>query len=121
MVLMISPSSVRVTTADCVRYLGSRLRSACGYFHMRLVLVGKQAVGKSTIVAKLQGREIGNKPTVGVDVSEWKCGPVYNRQSFHFSIWDFAGQEVYYATHQCFLSKRSLCGMSLKEMLELLT
>ncbi len=25
-----------------------------------------------------------------------------------FSIWDMAGQEVYYATHQCFLSRNTL-------------
>ena len=102
------PRSVRLTTADCIRYLNSRLRSARGYFHMKLMLVGKQAMGKSTIVARLQGREIGNESTVGVDVSEWKYAPAYNRKTFHFSIWDFAGQEEYYATHQCFLSKRSL-------------
>lgn len=29
-------------------------------------------------------------------------------QTFHFRCWDFAGQEDYYATHQCFLSSRSL-------------
>ena len=27
---------------------------------------------------------------------------------FTFRVWDFAGQEDYYATHQCFLSERSL-------------
>ena len=25
-----------------------------------------------------------------------------------FSTWDLAGQEVYYATHQCFLSRNTL-------------
>ena len=25
-----------------------------------------------------------------------------------FSAWDLAGQEVYYATHQCFLSRNTL-------------
>lgn len=25
-----------------------------------------------------------------------------------FSVWDFAGQEVYYSTHQFYLSRRSL-------------
>ena len=102
------PRSVRVTTADCIRYLNSRLRSARGYYHMKMMLVGKQAMGKSTIVARLHNKDIGNESTVGVDVSEWKYAPAYNKKTFHFSIWDFAGQEEYYATHQCFLSKRSL-------------
>ena len=102
------PRSVRDTTADCIRYLNSRLRSARGYYHMKMMLVGKQAMGKSTIVARLHNRDIGNESTVGVDVSEWKYTPAYNKKTFHFSIWDFAGQEEYYATHQCFLSKRTL-------------
>ena len=102
------PRSVRVTTADCIRYLNSRLHSARGYYHMKMMLVGKQAMGKSTIVAQLHNKDIGNESTVGVDVSEWKYAPAYNKKTFHFSIWDFAGQEEYYATHQCFLSKRTL-------------
>ena len=102
------PRSVRVTTADCIRYLNSRLRSARGYYHMKMMVVGKQAVGKSTIVARLRNKDRSNESTVSVDVSEWKYAPAYNKKTFRFSIWDFAGQEEYYATHQCFLSKRSL-------------
>ena len=102
------PKSVRITTADCIRYLNSRLHSARGYYRMKLMIVGKQAMGKSTIVARLHNKEIGNESTVGLDVSEWKYAPTFNKKTFHFSIWDFAGQVEYYATHQCFLSKRSL-------------
>ena len=104
------PKIVRATTKDCIQYLSSRLRSARGHYHMKLMLVGKQAMGKTTLVARLHNnnKEIGNKSTVGVDVSEWKYTPAYNKKTFHFSIWDFAGQEEYYATHQCFLSKHSL-------------
>ena len=102
------PRSVCVTTADCIQYLNNRLRSARGYYHMKMMLVGKQAMGKSTIVARLHNKDIGNESTVGVDVSEWKYAPAHNKKTFHFTIWDFAGQEEYYATHQCFLSKRSL-------------
>ena len=102
------PRSVRVTTADCIRYLNSRLRNTRGYYHMKLMIIGKQAIGKSTIVAHLCNKEIDNESTVGVDITEWKYSPAYNKKTFHFSIWDFASQEEHYATHQCFLSKRSL-------------
>ena len=102
------PRSDGITTADCIRYLNSQMHSAREYYHMKMIIVGKQAMGKSTIVAQLHNKEIGNESTVGIDVSEWKYAPAYNKKTFHFSIWDFAGQEEYYATHQCFLSKRSL-------------
>ena len=93
---------------DGLNNLNNQLRSAHRYYHMKMMLVGKQAMGKSTIVARLHNKDIGNESTVGVDVSKWKYTPAYNKKTFHFSIWDFAGQEEYYATHQCFLSKRSL-------------
>lgn len=102
------PKNVRETTADTMRYLSSRLRGEKGFYRMKLMLVGKQHMGKSTIVGRLQGREVRDESTVGVDVSEWKFSPAMNKKNFIFNIWDFAGQKEYYATHQCFLSKRSL-------------
>lgn len=57
-----------------------------------------------------------NISTVGVDVCDWiypkktdfAFGRADNRPSIKFSTWDFGGQREYYATHQCFLSHRSL-------------
>jgi len=51
--------------------------------------------------------------TVGIVVSDWTYfKPVRESQtglkSITFMTWDFGGQEEYYATHQCFLSRRSL-------------
>eukprot|EP00731_Ephydatia_muelleri_P037715 Em0543g5a len=70
------------------------------------MLVGNGNRGKTTLVARLQGKACGNEATVGVDISEWECSE--GQKTFHFSIWDFAGQEEYYATHQCFLSDCSI-------------
>lgn len=55
-----------------------------------------------------------NISTVGVDIGEWlyeKRPNVRGHSSFGpilFRTWDFGGQREYYATHQYFLSKRSL-------------
>ena len=47
--------------------------------------------------------------TDGIDIREVKIQGSGNSPSITFRSWDFAGQEVYYATHQFFLSKsRSL-------------
>ena len=105
------PKGVRVSTIDCIQYLRNNHRLRNGthrYYRMKMMLVGKQAMGKSTLVARLHNKNIGNESTVGVDISEWKYAPALTKKTFHFSIWDFAGQEEYYATHQCFLSKHSL-------------
>jgi hypothetical protein len=45
--------------------------------------------------------------TKGIDVLEWHF-PMENSQDFRVNIWDFGGQEIYHATHQFFLTKRSL-------------
>ena len=93
---------------DCIRYLNSKLRCAKGFYRMKLMLVGLANRGKTTLAKRLQGKECGNESTVGVDVSEWWFKPSLGKKPYHFSIWDFGGQREYYATHQCFLSPRSL-------------
>ena len=102
------PKTFHRDPADCIRYLRGKLLGSKGYYRMKLMLVGKQNRGKTTLVARLQGRDCGNESTVGVDVSEWEYKPTGLGKKFSFSIWDFGGQEEYYATHQCFLSERSL-------------
>ena len=103
------PRSVRKDARDCIRYLNGKLRSARKFYRMKLMLVGKQDRGKTTLVARLQGLDVGqNQSTVGVDVSEWHYAGGFSRKKYQFSIWDFGGQEEYYATHQCFLSERSM-------------
>ena len=102
------PRNVQRDTRDCIRYLNSKLRCAKGFYRIKLMLVGCANRGKTTLVARLQGKDCGNESTVGVDVSEWHYRPALGRKIFSFSIWDFGGQEEYYATHQCFLSQRSL-------------
>ena len=98
------PKNLQKNCHDCIHYLNSKLRSSRGFYHMKLMLVGYANCGKTTLVAHLQGKECGNKSTVGVDVSEWQYRPSIGEKAFHFSIWDFGGEEEYYATHECFLS-----------------
>ena len=102
------PRNVRGDCRDCICYLNSKLRCAKGFYHMKLMVVGLANRGKTTLVAILQGRDCGDESTVGVDVSEWLYKPSRGKKTFHFSIWDFGGQEEYYATHQVFPSSRSL-------------
>ena len=102
------PRKVRRGCKDCIRYLDSKLRCPKGFYRMKLMLVGLANRGKTMLVARLQGQDCGYESTVGVEVREWFYKPHLGKRPFHFSIWDFGGQEEYYATHQCFLSQRSL-------------
>ncbi|RDD43578.1 Leucine-rich repeat serine/threonine-protein kinase 1 [Trichoplax sp. H2] len=127
-------------------YLLSRLQKSKPYRRMKLMFVGLQNIGKTSLLQRIKygskksskanqsdwvnrlssnnQREVHKQKkflrkrlsisTVGVDVGEWVCN---RKTSFYkfgslpeikFSTWDFGGQKEYYATHQCFLSRRSL-------------
>ncbi|ELU06933.1 hypothetical protein CAPTEDRAFT_226169 [Capitella teleta] len=49
---------------------------------------------------------MGENITDGIDICDWTCK--YKEDAVTFSIWDFAGQVVYYNTHQFFLSNRAV-------------
>ena len=66
--------------------------------------MGNKNIGMKT------GRGGVSMSTVGVDIGDWtfeKRGPS-GHGPVVFRTWDFGGQNEYYATHQYFLSKRSL-------------
>jgi internalin A len=45
--------------------------------------------------------------TKGIDIHRHEF-PLSNGRTFRLNVWDFGGQEIYHATHQFFLTKRSL-------------
>ena len=102
------PKSIQKDPVSCIHYLNNKRRCPQSFYRMKLMLVGCANRGKTTLVACLQGKRCGDESTVGIDISEWSYRCSFSRPTFHFSIWDFGGQEEYYATHQCFLSQESL-------------
>jgi hypothetical protein len=80
-------------------------------YEAKLIIVGEGGAGKTTLARKiLDPHAEMPKPeetTKGIDVLEWHF-LMENDQDFRVNIWDFGGQEIYHATHQFFLTKRSL-------------
>ena len=105
------PKSNRADAKHCITYLNQNLRNTRGYYRMKLILVGRQGTGKTTLVSRLRGKDVkesDNHSTFGIDISEWSFRPRIGKQNFVFSLWDIGGQEKYYATYQCFLTERSM-------------
>lgn len=75
----------------------------------KLILVGRGAVGKTSLVNRLLFEEF--KPsegkTEGIQISEWSLR-LNDDEDVRLNIWDFGGQEIMHATHQFFLTERSL-------------
>ena len=75
---------------------------------VKMLLVGDGGAGKTSLVRQLIGEKFDmNEPqTHGININYWKVKAGMDK--IKINIWDFGGQEIMHATHQFFLSKRSL-------------
>lgn len=70
----------------------------------KVIFVGQGSVGKTSIVEQLLYKTFNNnqKKTDGISIAKLIVDEI------RLNIWDFGGQEIMHATHQFFLTKRSL-------------
>lgn len=75
---------------------------------VKFLLVGEGGAGKTSLVKRLFNEEVdGNEPqTQGINIR--KLIVENGEREIKANFWDFGGQEIMHATHQFFLSKRSL-------------
>ena len=83
-------------------------------YEAKLLIVGEGGAGKTSLAKKLEDEDYDldskEKSTEGIEVIRWGF-PLPSGQEFRVNIWDFGGQEIYHATHQFFLTKRSLYAL----------
>ena len=103
------PKNIQMDCRKCISYLNEKLKKFTAFYEIKLIVVGYANRGKSTLVARLQGRE-GNmkKPSAGLNVSKWSYRPSVARRTFHFNVWDFGTKEECYAAQYCFLSQNAI-------------
>ncbi|MCP4696478.1 MAG: NACHT domain-containing protein [Gammaproteobacteria bacterium] len=87
-------------------------------YEAKLFLVGEGGAGKTSLARKIADSEAtmpeADKSTRGIDITRWEfpiadsASRTDNANTFRINICDFGGQQIYYATHQFFLTKRSL-------------
>ena len=94
--------------ADCITYLRNQFYDFQAYYHMKVIVLGKEGVGKSTLVARIVGKQVDYNPPHNLDVTNWKYTPSTNMKTFYFTIWDFVGYKECYDIFQSFLSIQSL-------------
>ncbi|XP_060066669.1 uncharacterized protein LOC132546957 [Ylistrum balloti] len=94
-------------------YLKRLLTGSVDCKRTKLMLVGLGGAGKTSLVKALLKTFGGESPltgsgsvTDGIDICTWDVD--YKGETISYSVWDFAGQTVYYNTHQFFLSDRAV-------------
>ncbi len=77
---------------------------------VKVLLVGDGGAGKTSLMRRLMGKNFNKREaqTHGINIETYcvKTGHQNNDIKIHY--WDFGGQEIMHASHQFFLSKRSL-------------
>eukprot|EP00026_Physarum_polycephalum_P000022 Phypoly_transcript_00022.p1 GENE.Phypoly_transcript_00022~~Phypoly_transcript_00022.p1 ORF type:complete len:3281 (-),score=556.54 Phypoly_transcript_00022:159-8669(-) len=93
-------------------------------YRMKIMIVGQENVGKTSLLRSLKDRKkvdtnVPSISTDGIDIHSLTFQGVFEEGGDHdkvvrvkkditLNVWDFAGQEIYYTTHQFFLSERSI-------------
>jgi internalin A len=74
----------------------------------KLLLIGQGSVGKTSLIERLIRNQYdkNQSQTDGLNVETWNVQ--VEEKDIRLNVWDFGGQEIYHATHQFFLTKRSL-------------
>jgi internalin A len=80
----------------------------------KLIVIGDGSVGKTSIVRRITHDDYNadEVKTEGISIKRWQLGNhsmiEHKQAEIQLNIWDFGGQEIMHATHQFFLTKRSL-------------
>jgi internalin A len=93
---------------DAIRVYFDNLAQPQPLNEVKVLLVGEGGAGKTSLVKRLLGEafDADESQTHGITITPWQARPSNEDITVHF--WDFGGQEIMHATHQFFLSKRSL-------------
>jgi internalin A len=79
----------------------------------KLILLGEGTVGKTSLAKRLMHNAYNptEGKTEGIAIERWPL--LLEGGEVRLNVWDFAGQEITHATHQFFLTKRSLYLLAL--------
>ena len=80
-------------------------------YEAKMLILGEGGAGKTSLLRRLYQQDkplpAEKESTKGIDIYRHDF-PLPNGRTFRLNVWDFGGQEIYHATHQFFLTRRSL-------------
>ena len=99
----------QTTTPNAIREYASGVQGPTRHLNQaKLLFVGEGSVGKTSLVKRLVSGTFSEheRKTKGIEVTRWSVA--VDNDDILLNVWDFGGQEIMHATHQFFLTKRSL-------------
>lgn len=118
------PEAVAVKGLEAIRdYWRQRTEVGVDYLcEAKLIILGEPGAGKTSLARKIENPQYqlieSEKSTEGIEVIHYQFQTLLRikekgidkeiQKDFQVNIWDFGGQEIYHATHQFFLTRRSV-------------
>jgi small GTP-binding protein len=105
------PEIVEQGTQPILSYLREQSPNSQQQWVSKLLVVGEGGVGKTSLLGALLGEAFNTQEstTHGIEIRSLNVAhPNKANVTMQLNTWDFGGQEIYHATHQFFLTNRSL-------------
>ncbi len=112
--LISPPAEIVAAGMDAVRNYFAAFGTPQRLHEAKLLLVGEPRAGKTSIRNKLTIPDFRlnkeEQSTEGIAITAWTIPATQSglQDDFRLNVWDFGGQEIYKATHQFFLTRRSI-------------
>ena len=107
------PEIVKQGNDAILNYFAERASGAVDHlYEAKMLVLGEGGSGKTSLIQRLYYPELKELPkedqsTKGIVIQKHEF-PLKNGRTFRLNVWDFGGQQIYHATHQFFLTQRSL-------------
>ncbi len=105
------PEILAQGTSAIIAYLHESQKADSQQWISKLLIVGEGGVGKTSLLRALRGEVFDpqSETTHGLEIKKLILDhPKYTNTKMNLMTWDFGGQQIYHATHQFFLTNRSL-------------
>lgn len=99
----------RKNSLESIRnYLNSLKDGTKGLNEIKVIIVGDGGAGKTSLQKLLTNEDFNpqESQTHGINIKHLNLK--VNKKNVKYRLWDFGGQEIMHATHQFFLSRRSI-------------
>jgi internalin A len=106
------PEIVNQGNNAILNYFGERAKGGINHlYEAKMLILGEGGAGKTSLLRRLYQREKSlpteSETTKGIEIHKHEFN-LSNGRRFRLNVWDFGGQQIYHATHQFFLTHRSL-------------